>query len=363
MTLAGLRLRLTQMVGRRRAATLKAWMEGNPLVTGYVIARLSREGLVDPTAYGELVSRRFGSRLAVARHFMKTGIAAPVDFAAVRAGLDSRVTGRASVIIPTFRDSRLTLAAVEAVTATTSGSDVEVLVVDNGSPPLVALALARGLSRHPQARMVRSAINRNFSGGTNLGSSLATGDTLVFLNNDTLPQPGWLPPLLSPLADPAVRGTQPLLLFDDGTIQAAGTDFVAPDTMPIVPLAGRPAADAQIVRGLPFAVVTAACLAMRASEFAELDGFDEAFVNGSEDIDLCLRAIERFGGAFAVEPGSVVVHLESRTPGRFRALDANRSLFMKRWAGRLPEPTQRLYHALGLEIAELGSDGKQIPSP
>ncbi len=78
---------------------------------------------------------------------------------------------------------------------------------------------------------------------------------------------------------------------------------------------------------------------LRAEELEELGGFDVEFVNGMEDVDLCLRMSERFGGRFAVAPDARVTHLEGKTPaGRTDQVLPNRSAFMRRWRSRLPAP-------------------------
>ena len=60
---------------------------------------------------------------------------------------------------------------------------MEIIVVDNasadGSPEMVR-------QRYPQARLIVSDENRGYSAANNLGSAAATGDTLLFLNSDTV---------------------------------------------------------------------------------------------------------------------------------------------------------------------------------
>jgi GT2 family glycosyltransferase len=143
-----------------------------------------------------------------------------------------------------------------------------------------------------------------------------------------------------------VRGAQPLLRYPDGTVQSAGTAFPASCRarpggagLPAALLAGHAAEDARGVAPIRLPAVTAAALAMRSADVVALRGFDPIYVNGFEDVDLCLRAVERDGGAFAVATDAVVVHDESRTPGRGRRIQENRRIFAGRFAGRLPRAT------------------------
>src|SRR5256885_709735 len=62
-------------------------------------------------------------------------------------------------------------------------------------------------------------------------------------------------------------------------------------------------------------VVTAALMALPRAVYDELGGFDEAFLNGWEDTDLCLRA--RVAGHRVVYRGDLVaVHHEGASRGR-----------------------------------------------
>ena len=123
------------------------------------------------------------------------------------------VAGRTTVIVPTYEDSELTTACVESLTA--SGGDLEIIVWDNGSSPDVAAALDRLAGARVQVH--RSEENHGFALGNNLGLAHATGDVVVFLNNDTTVGPGWLAPLRDALeawnpGEPAPSGFSKVFL-------------------------------------------------------------------------------------------------------------------------------------------------------
>ena len=52
--------------------------------------------------------------------------------------------------------------------------------------------------------MLTNPENLGFVQSCNRGAREASGEVVVFLNNDTLPEPGWLSPLLASLRDPRV---------------------------------------------------------------------------------------------------------------------------------------------------------------
>ena len=210
-----------------------------------------------------------------------------VDWAALAARTPT--AGLTSVIVPTYDDSELTTACVESLLA--DDAAVEVIVWDNGSSPEVAAALARlaGQGGDQRVRVHRSPENHGFALGNNLALAHATGDVVVFLNNDTTVPPGWLAPLREALADDDVLGAQPLLLYPSGTIQSAGVAFPTCGGLPHAFLHGFPAEDAYGVEGLRFHALTGAALALRYADAVGLRGFDPVFTNGMEDVDLCHR--------------------------------------------------------------------------
>jgi hypothetical protein len=197
---------------------------------------------------------------------------------------------------------------------------------------------------------VRSPVNRGFALGNNLGLVAAHGATVVFLNNDTEVQAGWLAPLLDALEDPDVLGAQSLLVYPTGSVQSAGVVFPRGGGIPHVLLQGFPTEDAAGLEDEPLHALTGAALAMRHRDVVDLHGFDPVFRNGMEDVDICLRLAESRPGRFVVRPESRVVHHESRSPGRFSHALVNRQVLVDRWAGRLPEDDVEAWRSRGFEV-------------
>ncbi len=286
-----------------------------------------------------------------------------VNWDELRETADQRTSGRVSVVIPTYQDSRMTGHAVDAVLSTCAGADVEVIVVDNGSSAQVSLALSAMFAGIDRVRLVRTPRNLNFAIGSNIGVRESTGELILFLNNDTVTRDGWLAPLVERLRQGDVVGVQPLLLYPDDTIQAAGTVFPADDALPVHLLAHSPREDAAKVAPLEFSAVTAAATLYDARTVIALKGFDPIYVNGMEDVDLCLRATELTGRRFAVATTSVIEHHESKTPGRGANIRENRRIFMARWRGRLPKAQGHLYDAVGLQVVAMDLDAPPYAAP
>lgn len=285
-----------------------------------------------------------------------------IDWDTAERGVSERVAGRVSIVIPVYEDARLTLNAVSSVARNSTSHDIEILVIDNGSSPHYSIALASAMPAFPQARLTRLDQNYNFALGSNYGAVNSSGEFVLFLNNDTSVRPHWLEPLVEKLESGSVLGVQPTLVYPDGTIQCAGIRFLTDDYLPCTPLVGHPVEDSRAVALARFKVVTAAALLMRAADVCALRGFDPIFVNGSEDIDLCLRAAALRQGWFEVEPRSVVEHHESRTPGRGLRIPENRRIFLDRWRGTaLAEAIPEL-DRLNLQVSGVYSDASIYPA-
>ncbi|MGP5043826.1 glycosyltransferase [Glutamicibacter ardleyensis] len=273
------------------------------------------------------------------------------------------VPGRVSVSMPVYQDWQMTIRAVRSVLENSGNVDVEVVVIDNGSSISNSVVLGLLYASNPHVNYVRMPRNLNFAIGSNYGAYLGTGEYTCFLNNDTVVRDGWLEPMIERLRSPEVLACQPLLQYPDDSIQTAGTVFMKENRLPGHFLANHPPEDALSVADGKFSAITGACMLWRTRDVAEHKGFDPFFVNGMEDIDLCLRAAKDTGGHFAVEPASLVTHFESKTPGRGRNIVTNRQSFMARWNGKLPSPNTDMYRKAGFELAHVGGDQNLIPSP
>jgi GT2 family glycosyltransferase len=252
---------------------------------------------------------------------------------------------RCSVIVPVYGQAALTRQCLDILLAGRNGRDEpEVVVVDDGSTDDTPELLGEYGDR---IRVVHHERNLGFATACNDGAAAASGEVLVFLNNDTIPQPGWLDALVRITEDhprAAVVGAK--LLFPDDTVQHAGV-VICQYGYPKNVYAGFPAWHPAVNQSRRFQAVTAACMLVRRELFEEVGGFDTEYRNGFEDVDLCLRLGER-GYEVHYCHESVVYHLESMSAGRFAASNHNREVYERRWRGRVHSDDFRYYTADGL---------------
>ena len=256
---------------------------------------------------------------------------------------------KASILIACFNKVELTRACLARLAGVTPEGLYELVIVDNASTDGTAAFLGDFAAAAPgyQVRILSPGENLGFVGANNLAASHASGEYLVFLNNDTLPEPGWLEALVS-LADedPTAGAVGAMLLYPDGSLQEAGGAVFRDATGLNYGRSGHPGHPAYtFVREVDYC--SGACLLVRAELFRRLGGFDTRYAPAYyEDSDLCF-GVRREGLRVLYQPESRVVHLEGGTAGtdmssgfkRFQEI--NRPKFQEKWKAELerqPEP-------------------------
>jgi GT2 family glycosyltransferase len=252
------------------------------------------------------------------------------------------VTPSFSIVIVAYGKRQVTEECLETLEHSFGqrlGRDVELVLVDNASPDDTAHLFAAWADR---ATVLALPENRNFAGGYNAGALAATGDVLVLLNNDTLVRPGALDQLADAAREPSVGLAGCRLIYPDGTLQHGGFGWrtVEGQLVPFHLFHHEPdSAAAATIQDLDS--VTGACVAIRRELFVSSGGFDEGFVNGWEDVDLCLRL--RSAGLRVVYRGDIaIVHAEGQTSGGQYGAGDNVERFARRWLHHLRDDTERV---------------------
>ena len=135
-----------------------------------------------------------------------------------------------SIVTINYDHPEVTCALLESLRHITYGN-LEIIVVDNASPnddPAIIL------ESFPEIVFIQSKANLGFAGGNNLGVRQAKGKYILFLNNDTEVEPGFIEPLVVKLeSDPKIGAVSPKIkfFFQPDTIQFSGQAPINPYTM------------------------------------------------------------------------------------------------------------------------------------
>jgi GT2 family glycosyltransferase/cytochrome c-type biogenesis protein CcmH/NrfG len=268
-----------------------------------------------------------------------------------------------SIIIPVFNQVGYTKRCLETLYSNTLDRGFEVIVVDNASTDGTQEFLNEAVKRYPNLRVIRNSENLKFARACNQGANIARGKYLVFLNNDTEPQPGWLTAGIRRLeSDPDIGIVASKLLYPDRTIQHCGVIFTKKycpvPAYPVWPIhryrfvtEHHPAVN----RPEEIPATTAACLFISSKLFKKVGGFTEDYGMYFEDTDLCLK-VRRHGRKIFYEPKSVVIHYEGKSSPDQKTIDKMNlraaSIFFPRWESKLLK--------IQLELAIEKRDGKFI---
>jgi GT2 family glycosyltransferase len=237
---------------------------------------------------------------------------------------------RISIIIPTRDAPEVLGRCLKSIFEKTSYPNFEVILMDNETTDQSALAL---MKEYP-VRQIPFPNPFNFSRANNLGSAAATGELLLFLNNDTeIIAEDWLQHLAYYAQQADVGAAGAVLAYEDRTVQHAGVALgmrgTADHTMRRFPI-GADGYAGSLACAREVSVVTGACLMIRKSVFEEIGGFNEHYFTAYQDVDVCLR-LRRHGLRIICTPRALLHHHEfiSRTSYYYDIID--RMLLLDQW--------------------------------
>lgn len=229
------------------------------------------------------------------------------------------------VIIVSWNGRDDTLRALDATLAQIGGgngqvSDVRVTVVDNGSNDGTTEEVVK---RGNRVRLVRLAENRGFTGGIAAGAEASDAEFLVFLNNDAVPENGWLESLVSGIsaANPDVVALAGRIVdyegmradFVDGAMTFDGHGFQPGFRKPLGEIDEKPA-------GSEMLFACGGNMIVRRDAYRALGGFDDDFFAYLEDVDFGWR-VWLAGFRILWHPGATVRHRSSATSNRLGSFE------------------------------------------
>ena len=218
---------------------------------------------------------------------------------------------KVSVIIPHWNGIDVLSECLDSLKKT-SFTSFEIIISDNASTDGSQNWIKEN---HPTIHLIENDTNFGYAGGCNIGSEIARGEYLIFLNNDTIQNLDWIDHLVGLMdKNKLIAATQPKILnyYENTTFDYAGGSGGYMDLLCFPFARGRIFLEQEKDRGQYDNAqkcfwASGTALIVRKKLFLEAGKFEEIFFAHMEEIDLCWR-FQAMGYEVWVEPLSVVYH-------------------------------------------------------
>ena len=228
----------------------------------------------------------------------------------------SDIKSSVSIVIPHWNNVDVLSECLESI-SNTNFENFETIVVDNASTDN---SVASVRSNYPNVKLIENDKNYGYAGGCNIGAEAASGDFLIFLNNDTVQEKDWISNLIKTInSDDKIAAVQPKILnyYNRNVFDYAGGSGGHMDIYCFPFARGRIFSfqendEGQYNNKEKCFWSSGTCFMVRRELFQKAGGFDESFFAHMEEIDLCWR-LYAMGFEVWVEPDSVVYHKNALT--------------------------------------------------
>lgn len=257
-----------------------------------------------------------------------------------------------SIVVPNRDGADLLRVLIPSLAQRTEYPRLELILVDNASSD-DSLEFVRRVQAPFPISTLANRRNESFSDACNQGAELASGDLLLFLNNDVEAfEPGWLRELVACLLLTGAGAVSATLICPDREHRASfphgygiahrGHEWREEDGVAVPVLHGWEAdpLDERLGEDRESPALPAACMLVARHAFDEVDGFTHGFFYGAEDVDLCLK-LRQAGWDVVCSGRSLAVHRPVSTRRRLPIEQAremkrgNLRLLQERWGPRL----------------------------
>jgi glycosyltransferase involved in cell wall biosynthesis len=202
----------------------------------------------------------------------------------------------ASIIIPTFNGASRIGNCLDSLVKQTTGRDVEILVVDDGSTDNTA-----NVVRSYSSVRIISQANAGPASARNRGAIEARGDILLFTDDDCVPMPDWLEAMLESFQDTEIVGAKGIYRTHQKSLAARFVQIEYEDKYRL--MARLPSID----------FIDTYSAGFRRDRFLEMTGYDTSFpVACAEDVELSYRMSAR-GWKMKFVPAAIVYHTHPDT--------------------------------------------------
>lgn len=224
-----------------------------------------------------------------------------------------------SIVIPTKDQNVLLKNCLESIYSLTSYSNFEVIIIDNNSEKDETFKLFEEYRvKYRNFRVIEDSSEFNYSKLNNHAVMQCESEFILLLNNDTkVLEPNWLSVMVGYASQKHIGAVGAKLLYEDETVQHCGVVLGIGGAASHVYLNASKFDNGLYGRlSVPYnyAAVTGACLMVSRAKYNEVFGLNEELKVAYNDIDFCLKLIEK-GYYNIVVPQVCLFHYESKSRG------------------------------------------------
>lgn len=283
---------------------------------------------------------------AIMAHYKRLGIEAEkvekgVDYGIYHTTYQMKGNPLVSVIIPNKDHHEDLDLCIRSIIERASYKSVEFVVVENNSVKEETFEYYERIQKEfSNVHVVKWEQEFNYSAINNYGVSFASGEYLLFLNNDTeLIAEDFIEEMLGLCIREDVGIVGAKLLYQDDTIQHAGVVVgfggIAGHTF----IGLHQAENSYFHRAMStqdYSAVTAACMMSKKAIFEQVGGFSEDLAVAFNDIDYCMK-VRAAGKLVVYNPYALLYHYESKsrgledTPEKIARFNREIRIFSEKW--------------------------------
>ncbi len=297
------------------------------------------------------------AKRAVESHLERIGLKGKVEYSravpAMRVIYQLEAHPLVSIIIPTCDHSDLLKQCIDSIFSLSTYDNYELIICENNSKDPETFRYYDSIKNDPRVHIVTYEGGFNFSRINNFARRYASGEHLLFLNNDIkIITPQWIEEMLMFTQRNDVGACGIKLLYPDDTVQhggiAMGICGCAANLCPLYPREHE-GYMSRLAVASDMSACTAACLMVKANSFDEVGGFDEELAVSFNDVDLCLKLRDK-GLLVVFNPVAEAYHYESRSRGydksgeKKKRMEREKQLLAQKWPSYYEEGGDPYYN-------------------
>lgn len=297
------------------------------------------------------------AKRAVESHLERIGLKGKVEYSravpAMRVIYQLEAHPLVSIIIPTCDHSDLLKQCIDSIFSLSTYDNYELIICENNSKDPETFRYYDSIKNDPRVHIVTYEGGFNFSRINNFARRYASGEHLLFLNNDIkIITPQWIEEMLMFTQRNDVGACGIKLLYPDDTVQhggiAMGICGCAANLCPLYPREHE-GYMSRLAVASDMSACTAACLMVKANSFDEVGGFDEELAVSFNDVDLCLKLRDK-GLLVVFNPVAEAYHYESKSRGydksgeKKKRMEREKQLLAQKWPSYYEEGGDPYYN-------------------